>query len=123
MDNLGIPIPPFVLRRKLIVAEMRNARGVFNVLVRGEDVDGTPVSFLRSVKCLNNRRHIRSEPFSIGFRGDLEAGTEIKLELEFMGHYGEPNLEVTFKKGAEGAKEAVYGLEYSHVTRQWNIST
>lgn len=123
MDNLGIPIPPFVLRRKLVVAEAQNERGQLHIVVRGEDVDGTPVSFLRSVKCTNNRRHVRSEPFSIGFRGDPEAGMEVKLELEFMGHYGEPNLEITYNVGEEGGNEAVYSLEYSTVTRKWSISS
>lgn len=123
MDKLDIPIPPFVLHRKLVVKSSTNVRGQVHVLVFGEDVDGTPISFLRSVKCLNNRREVRSEPFSVGFRGDLEAGTIVKLELEFMGNYGEPNLEVTYEYDGNDVEETVYLLEYDPTTGNWGINT
>lgn len=121
MAALAIPIPPFVLRRRLVVRSAPGARGRAGVLVCGEDVDGTPVSFLRSVRCLDSRRVVRSEPFRISFRGDLEAGAEVRLELEFMGNYGEPNLEIMYQYPGQDGEDAVYGLEYHHVTGEWNV--
>lgn len=127
MARLGIPIPPFVLRRRLVVAGSRpdDARQrpggrLWQVVVRGEDVDGTPSSFLRAVRCANVRRVARSEPFCIVFRRDPEVGADITLELEFMGHYGEPNLEIKYRYGGQDDEKAVYQLEYSHVTGEWN---
>ncbi|KAK4184316.1 DHS-like NAD/FAD-binding domain-containing protein, partial [Podospora australis] len=93
MAHLDIPIPEFILRRRLIVKVTAGDKDRHQLLVRGVDVDDTPATFLNSVKLEGNRRVARSEPFTVPFRSDtegLENGTELKLELEFMGHYGEP---------------------------------
>ncbi|KAI0814186.1 NAD-dependent deacetylase sirtuin-7 [Xylaria sp. FL0064] len=62
MDKLGLSIPPFILRRWLLV-------------VQGVDVDGTPATFLQSVRLDHNRRTVRSEPFIINFRTLPDPGT------------------------------------------------
>jgi mono-ADP-ribosyltransferase sirtuin 6 len=91
------------------------------VVVAGVDVDGTPVSFLRSVKMVNNRRVLKAEPFVFDLRGDVgEGGLEVKLELEFMGHYGEPNLELVHDVEEDGIGSAVvYLLEYNPSNGEW----
>ncbi|PSR83209.1 hypothetical protein BD289DRAFT_436297 [Coniella lustricola] len=55
---------------------------------------GTPASCLQSVRCAHNRRVVRSDPFVIHFRGDVEndLAEGIQLEVQFMGQYREPNL-------------------------------
>ncbi|KAI0838844.1 DHS-like NAD/FAD-binding domain-containing protein [Hypoxylon sp. FL0890] len=122
MAKLDIPILPFILRRRLLV-QMESAGDERQQLrINGVDVDGTPVSFLRSVKLDNNRRVARSEPFVINFRGAQDPGTELKLELEFMGHYGEPNLDITYEYGGEDDAQILYLLEYSPQTGEWKVN-
>ena len=87
--------------------------------ISGVDVDGTPVTFLRSVKLANNRRTARSEPFNIMIRDELSPGMQFKLELEFMGHYGEPNLEIVHEYDGKGGERSLYFLEYNPQTGEW----
>ncbi|KAI1136901.1 DHS-like NAD/FAD-binding domain-containing protein [Hypoxylon sp. FL0543] len=122
MAKLDIPVPPFILRRRLMV-QMESTGGERQQLrVSGVDVDGTPVSFLRSVKLEYNRRVARSEPFVINFRGAIDPGTDLKLELEFMGHYGEPNLDITYEYKGEDDAQALYLLEYNPLSGEWKVN-
>lgn len=122
MAKLELPIPSFILRRRLVIKGAAvGARGRFRITVHGVDVDGTPASFLQSVKCANNRRLVRAEPFDIDFRGFPDAGTQVQLELHFMGHYGEPNLDVTYTYGGLDIDEAVYDLQYDPATGKWVV--
>ncbi|KAI1410896.1 DHS-like NAD/FAD-binding domain-containing protein [Hypoxylon sp. FL1857] len=122
MAKLDIPIPPFTLRRRLMVQMESTEDGRPQLRVSGVDVDGTPVSFVRSVKLEYNRRVARSEPFVINFRGALDQGTELKLELEFMGHYGEPNLDISYEYRGEDDAQTLYFLEYNPHTGEWKAN-
>ncbi|XDG10341.1 hypothetical protein ABKA04_009956 [Annulohypoxylon sp. FPYF3050] len=121
MEKLDIPISSFILRRRLMVRMETADGGREQLRVYGEDVDGTPATFLQSVKLEYNRRVVRSEPFVIYFRGDLEPGTELKLELEFMGNYGEPNLEIPYEY-VDGNHSQLYLLEYDPQTGEWKTT-
>ena len=116
MEKLNFPIPTFILHRRLAVKldESRN-----QLAVRGIDVDGTPVTFLRSVKVEQFRRVARSEPFLISFRGGLDPGLQLKLELEFMGNYGEPNMEIIYESHNDSDTKALYLLDYNPLTGEW----
>lgn len=117
MEKLNLSIPAFILRRRLVIdVEMRQDKP--QLTVYGVDVDLTPATFLKSVKLGYNRRLVRSEPFVFNFRTSLESPLELKFELEFMGHYGEPNLDVVFEYN-EGNTQAVYLLEYNPQTGEW----
>ncbi|CZR58868.1 uncharacterized protein PAC_08760 [Phialocephala subalpina] len=118
MDKLGFPVPPFILHRRLVV-EMETKDERHQMKVYGVDHDGTPATFLQSVRLEYNRRLVRSEPFVINFRGSLDSGTELKLELEFMGHYGEPNLEIVHEYQEEGDAKTMYLLAYDPLTGEW----
>ena len=121
MEKLDLPIPQFILKRHLIV-EMETKEERHQLTVRGVDVDGTtPATFLRSVKLEYNRRLARAEPFIINFRGALDSGTELKLELEFMGNYGEPNLEIVYKYD-ERDTQMKYLLEYDPQNGEWKTT-
>lgn len=126
MANLGFEIPEFVLRRRLVVSYSIGKRGKQELSIQGIDVDFTPVTFLKSVKSVYNRRPATVEPFLIPFRDELEEGTEVKLELEFMGHYGEPNLELGFvipgeDGGEEGWGNSLYELGYHPENGEWDV--
>ncbi|KAI1383069.1 DHS-like NAD/FAD-binding domain-containing protein [Hypoxylon trugodes] len=120
MEKLDIPIPPFILRRRLLVGMEPTENDRRQLKVVGIDWDGTPATFLHSVKLEYNRRVARSEPFIINFRGDVDVGTELKLELTFMGHYGEPNLEITYEYNGDDA-QTLYLLEYNPENGEWKV--
>jgi hypothetical protein len=121
MEKLDFPIPTFILHRRLIVElSTKDERHQLNVY--GVDEDGTPVTFLQSVKLAYNRRVLRSEPFTFSIRDSLDPGLELKLELEFMGHYGEPNLEIVYEY-QPGSEMQIYLLDYDPLTGQWKTST
>ncbi len=118
MRILDIPIPTFILHRRLVIGmETKNERNQLTVC--GVDEDGTPVTFLQSVKLEYNRRVVRSEPFTISFGGSLDPGAELKLKLEFMGHYGEPNLEIVYVYSADEGAKTLYFLAYDPITGEW----
>lgn len=122
MEKLGLPIPMFVLRRRLSVKVETIADERHQLSLQGVDVDGTPVSFLKSARLEGNRRVAREEPFVINIRDTLGVGTRLKLELEFMGHYGEPNLEIEYEYNGESDRETLYLLEYSPHMGEWKTS-
>lgn len=122
MENLNIPIPTFILQRRLAIKNGQNARGKFQIHITGVDVDGTPSTFLRSVKCRNNRRVTRSEPLIIDFRGGLDPGTQVELELEFMGNYGEPNLWLSHEHVDKADGSVMYDLRYNPADGKWDYN-
>jgi hypothetical protein len=121
MDKLAIPIPPFILRRRLAI-DVEAEAGKSQLKICGVDEDGTPVTYLQSIKLEGNRRVLRTEPFVFSFRDDLNAGTDFKLEFEFMGHYGEPNLEIIYGYRREGNAQSLYLLEYNPRSGEWTTS-
>ncbi|EEY20189.1 NAD-dependent deacetylase sirtuin-7 [Verticillium alfalfae VaMs.102] len=122
MAKLGLAIPAFRLRRRLVV-ELETTGDERHVLrVRGVDVDGTPATFLRSVKIAHARRPARTEPYVIHFNTRLPVGAPLRIELEFMGHYGEPNLEIAHEYNGVKDGHTQYGLEYDPESGQWTTS-
>ena len=123
MEKLNLPIPPFVLHRRLLIKTDTTGKERNQLTVLGVDVDGTPVTFLKSIRLDYNRRVARSEPFVIDFRGTLDPGTIFKLELEFIGHYCEPNLELSHVISQHESDEGtLYLLGYSPDTGEWKIT-
>lgn len=122
MDKLEMPIPLFILRRRLVVEVETQAKERHQLKVYGIDVDGVPVTFLKSAKLEDSRRSARSEPFVISIRNSLEYGSQLKLELEFMGHYCEPNLVITHEFNGEADRKSLYLLEYNPQNREWKTS-
>jgi len=117
MEKLGIEVPGFVLRRRLVVEVYSQDAEMHAVMLRGVDVDGTPVTFMRSVKMVGTRRAAKTEPFTINWRGKLQPGDSIELEVEFMGHYGEPNLTIRHvHSGTTG-----YLLAYDPSAGEWKV--
>lgn len=107
MKKLEIPIPPFILDRRLVV-EITNTAVRHQLKVYAMDTDNTPVSFLKSVKLDYNRRHVKAETFDFPIRDHLDVGAQLKFELESMGHYGEPNLEIMYDFYGEDDLKKLY---------------
>jgi len=117
MEKLNLSIPTFILRRRLVV-DLEVKQDKPQLTVYGVDVDLTPATFLKSVRLEYNRRIVRAEPFVFNFRSGLDSGLELKFELEFMGHYGEPSLDIIYEFH-ESNKQAMYLLEYNPQTGEW----
>lgn len=118
MQHLGLPIPAFVLQRRLRLQLQLKAKGGCQLLVAGLDVDGTPATFLQSVQI--ERRILRSEPYIFELRNGLDPGAELKLILQFMGHYNEPNLELMHRYGSDDDLECTYLLGFDPQTGKWS---
>lgn len=122
MEELGFSIPRFILHERLNIQSAIVTEGRYRLVLSGIDVDGTPASFLRSVKCDQSRREARSEPFELIIRANPP--TEVTVELEFMGNYGEPNLQIchTLGGGDDGDEEEVqYCISYRPEEKEWEV--
>ncbi|KAM0214109.1 hypothetical protein ACHAQI_003730 [Fusarium lateritium] len=122
MDRLGFTIPSFILKRKLVIKSQKDAHDRQKVILTGIDEDGTPVTYLKSVKLEYNRRVARAEPFSFTFRETLSDETRLSFVLEFMGHYNEPNLVVDYALPVEEDSGIMYDLRYDPSTGDWSVS-
>lgn len=122
MEYLQIPIPPFILRRHVTVKIQNESQISTLINVMGVDTDGTPASFLRTVKLLDYNNCMVTEPFIASIGGPLQVDTVFNIELEFMGHYCEPKLIIPHKFKWPGARECTYLLEYDPSTRQWEAT-
>lgn len=119
MEKLKLSIPPFVLRRRLVVKVETQEEDRHRVTCTGVDTDGTPMTFLQSVRLEGSRRVARAEPFVILVRESLRPGSPLKLDLEFMGHYDEPNLELVHDYNGE--EEVLYALEFNLQSGKWSV--
>lgn len=119
MERLGLTIPTFKLRRLLVVKIEIQEEDRYRITATGVDTDGTPQTFLQSVRLEGTRRVVRSEPFVINVRDSMRPGTEVKLGLEFMGHYNEPDLQLAHDY--DGTEEVRYLLEFDPHTGEWRV--
>lgn len=119
MEKLDLPIPPFILRRRLIVKVETQEEDRHKVEVTGVDSDGTPATFLQSVRLEGSRRVARAGPYIIHIRDEVQPGADLTFDLEFMSHYNEPNLELVHSYNGSG--EVLYLLEYDPRTGEWMI--
>ena len=47
---------------------------------------------------------------------------QLKLEFEFMGHYGEPNVEIIHEYDDKRNKQTLHLLEYNPHTGEWKAT-
>lgn len=118
MQKLDLTIPPFILRRKITI-QVEGQDDRHQVKVAGIEVDGTPSSFLKSVALKGDRRAAKSEPFLIAVREKLGPALNLELELEFMGHYGEPNMVLRHRYSGNNDRQYMYKLDYDPQTHVW----
>lgn len=107
MEKLGLSIQPFILHRRLLVIVDSHDEERHSITLGGVDTDGTPVTFIRSVRMEGNRRTVKTEPFTITHRDSLSVGTILNLEIEFMGHYNGPNLTINHVYSGRDARDSL----------------
>ncbi|KAJ0419678.1 DHS-like NAD/FAD-binding domain-containing protein [Aspergillus carlsbadensis] len=118
LEKLNYTIPPFELQRNLLVKIETPVEDMHNVTLKGIDVDGTPLSFIKAAGVEGCRRFARAEPFSLNLRQHLQPGHgELKLTIELFGHYAEPYLEIVHEY--VGDEMVMYSLRYNPVVGQW----
>ncbi|KAH8658121.1 NAD-dependent deacetylase sirtuin-7 [Xylariales sp. PMI_506] len=118
MQALQFPIPPFTLRRRLTVAVEIASPGRHQVVIRGLDVDDTPFTFLQSVKVAQIKLPAVSDRFTIALHESLQPGALVHIELEFLGNYGEPVLDMVHVHD-EISLQTLYLVEYNLESREW----
>lgn len=109
MEKLNLPISPFVQPRHLVVNVETQEEERHRVTATLVDTDGTPMTFLHSVRLEGSRLITRAEFSIILVRESLQPRSQLNLNFEFMCHYDEPNLEVFHE--FNGDEEALYVLE------------
>ncbi|XP_065884982.1 NAD-dependent protein deacetylase-like isoform X2 [Dysidea avara] len=118
-EKLSVEIPPFRLRRRLLVTTAPTGKGQ-RVEVMGTDIEGSPFSYLKQVQfnASDVVSHHETEPAWLIHRG----GSMVKITLHFQGHYYEPQLTINFmsNKGERVHKE--YLLEYDPHNCQWSTN-
>lgn len=116
MTKLAMQIPPFLLRRQLLVKQEATSRGKL-VTLSGISDDGLPVTFIKTLAVRDHR--IEGEPYQIALKGGDAA--ELPLRLEFFGHYNEPVLPLTVPLTAAPAT-TTFDLAYNPLTGEWQTT-
>ena len=117
MQYLNQDIPPFVLHRRVLL-EPKVTEGVATIDVKGIDVDNLPVTFIK--KIVVGSKSYENEPFRLKKHANKLKEGMFKFELNFMGHYGEPPLELEVNTNDQSSK--LYCLDYNFNEKKWNVS-
>ncbi|KAH7438417.1 hypothetical protein KP509_04G014200 [Ceratopteris richardii] len=123
MLKLNLPIPPFIIVRRMLVECRCGTSANVEVSLKGVDVDGTPMSFIKQLDVVGHRSvTLTSEPFI--FRVPESAGNVAHVTVHFMGWYGEPSLglEIQLPGHGEERTKKTYIVEYSPRERDdWKL--
>jgi len=113
IEELQLEIPPFILCRRIQITTDINSV----ISIQGIDVDGTPLTFFKRVKIENKKAEFdKLNTFSL----KVENVEKVKINLYFMGHYLEPNLEIDYTISDQ---PIIYELNYDPRYRFWNTKT
>jgi len=141
MKELKLEIPEWILKRRIqFKTKLSITSPGMMVNIAPLDVDGTPATFISKIKPKvasirvvdettktheQNSKTITSEPFNIMINEKDEPGTfKLKLELEFMGHYNEPVLNMEYELPTDStSKLEDWLLLYNPMTGIWKTET
>jgi len=110
MEELQIPISPFILRRHVLI---KNDKASINI--EGIDVDGTPITLFKGVYINNQKAEFDNVNTHSLKMEDID---KVKIKLEFIGHYFEPDLEIEY---VISNKPTHYELNYDFRFRSWDV--
>jgi len=115
MKELALEIPPFILRRRVLISSKNN-----QLTIRGIDVDGTPVSLFKNIDVRGNKND--KLEFSKNDEGFFKLGIDlvkVNIKFQFFGHYLEPDLNLEHVLQAD---PKLYELNYDPKYRTWAVS-
>jgi NAD-dependent SIR2 family protein deacetylase len=125
MPKLGVAIPPFRLRRRVQITQfIRSVDDQPMMHIEGIDSQGAPVTLFRHVHVCESlsltEPHVRPILALIDRRGEPNKAppTHVPVRLEWMGHYGEPPLQLQVRLRNHSVQ--TWSLEYDPVeTGRW----
>lgn len=123
MQKLGLEIPEFRLRRKVIMSAEPVTDRQTKVAVQGADAEGYPFSFLKEIQIQWSGKSfpLTKEPFELV----VECGAEEKemgVTVVFHAHYGEPPVKEPLRITGGRVERVVLSLEFNPFTLQWGVT-
>lgn len=127
MQRLGIPIPSWIVRRRVRVTRENASDGDnYDILVEGRDPDDTsiPFSLFKSIRVQSGdgtMKPFKNEPFF--FQLPRKNSSPIKIQLQFFGHYNEIPFDLDYTTAGDIPHGEEFYLFYNPMTGQWRKTT
>eukprot|EP01103_Thecamoeba_quadrilineata_P017954 TRINITY_DN6593_c0_g1_i1.p1 TRINITY_DN6593_c0_g1~~TRINITY_DN6593_c0_g1_i1.p1 ORF type:complete len:395 (-),score=48.41 TRINITY_DN6593_c0_g1_i1:108-1292(-) len=134
MDYLGLEIPPFCLQRYVEIAmkevfDTKTTSDNLAIQVRAVDSVGIPASIFSKVEIFDAAKSHwaapkEREPFLFLRLSDQINEESVIIRLSFMGHYGEPSLDLTIPLKAPNESQKCmkkFLLEFHPANLQWFV--
>lgn len=121
--NLGLEIPPFILKRRFKfnsgIVHSTERGELMKISMTGVDREGVPYSIFHNidVKYDKQQQTANKEPFKFYFPSVANV-SQVQLTLRFMGHYNEPALNLDVQL-SPAKTDKLYALEYNPSTGEW----
>jgi hypothetical protein len=126
MERLNIPIPPWILRRRVrVTCQNDNDEHKSTITIQGCDPDNAEIPFtlFESVEVtIGNRAKVEltREPFA--FEVSEKNVRQITIRLNFFGHYNEIPFDLHYVNVKNTPEEDLFYLFYNPLKGQWRKS-
>ncbi|CAF1210511.1 unnamed protein product [Adineta ricciae] len=123
MERLGIPIPQWIVRRRVRVTRETSSDGHnYEVLIEGRDPDkpNIPFSLFKTVEIKSDgkdMKQITREPFL--FELPKDKIRPVNIQLHFFGHYNELPFDLKYEDAKHIPHEDEFYLFYNPMIGQW----
>lgn len=127
MERLGLPIPPWIVRRRVRVTREPTDDGKsYEVLIEGRDPDKPeiPFSLFKAVQIKAGEKQpkqLNREPFV--FHTSKESSTTLEIQLHFFGHYNELPFTLKYADVKHIPREEQFYLFFNPMIGQWRKTT
>jgi hypothetical protein len=128
MERLDIPIPQWIVRRRVrVTREKTDDKSTnYDILIEGRDPDTTdiPFSLFKSIQIYSGEKEIqqiKKEPFT--FEISKKISDPINIQLNFFGHYNEIPFTLKYSKVTDIPHEEEFYLFYNPMIGQWRKTT
>ena len=127
MERLGIPIPPWIVRRRVrITRKNKSDHGSYEILVEGRDPDNPsiPFSLFKSIHVTSGAEivnKVTNEPFT--FEISKQNSNPISIQLQFFGHYNEIPFNFDYATVDSIPQQEEFYLFYNPKIGQWRKTT
>ena len=123
MKKLSIEIPEWRLQRHFQLELLPQAKES-SLLVRGCDINLNPYSMFTKVTLLQGEQKLSEsakEPFKLPI--PKTAGKNLKVKLEFQGHYNEPKFiqEIDIDELKTNQNLLTYMMVYNPFSQEWEF--